>query len=246
MLKGEFDTKKHIKLLAITTTFIIVVSSIALVHAQNQSDNSSEKSFFPATIVDWATTIGELAVGAGFIFLISEYRNARIQRREDRDARKEEEKLRHDEEFQKCKAQYYEALNKLIGDPSLGKFYDEMDTKGWGYWNELKRDPEKEKIYSFAEYIYYLCKRVHYLRATDWINSDQWKEWDEWIEDLVTSKTFRGVHVDTNEESPTDFGKHVDRHMKKLKDEKQLDFGERINNYIKNKSSHCECKVCKK
>lgn len=231
------------KLLVITTIFIII-SSMTLVQAENQS--SGEKNFFPETFTDWATITGELAVGAGFIFLILEYRNARIQRREDNKARKEEEKLRHDEEFQKCKAQYYEALNKLIDDPALGKFYDEMDTKGWGYWNELKRDPEKEKIYSFAEYIYYLCRRVHYLRSIRWIDSNQWNEWDGWIEDLVTSKTFRGVHVDSNEKFPTDFGKHVDSHLKKLKDEKQLDFGESVNNYIKKIPSHCECKVCKK
>jgi hypothetical protein len=92
-----------------------------------------------------------------------------------------------------------------------------------------------------------LCRRVHYLRAKGWIDAIQWKEWDGWIEDLVTSKTFRGVHVDSNEQSPTDFGKHIDSHIIKLRNKKQRDFDEKyINDYLKDKPGHCECEVCKK
>jgi hypothetical protein len=41
---------------------------------------------------DWIQMISVVATAGAFIFLILEYRNARIQRREDKDARKEEEK----------------------------------------------------------------------------------------------------------------------------------------------------------
>lgn len=78
-------------LLTITLGAIIQYSAFAV---------TSEQNLFPKTVTDWATIIGELAVGAGFIFLILEYRNARIQRREDKDTRREEEKLRRDEEMQ--------------------------------------------------------------------------------------------------------------------------------------------------
>ena len=199
----------------------------------------------PSTIESWAVTVGEITVAASFIFLAYEYRNARIQRREDKIAQAEEEKIKHDQMYQECNNQYYKLLDQQMNDSTLEKLYDDMDIGDYKYWEKINGDPEQEKLYNFAERIYYLCGRVHHLKSMDVIDSSsgQWEEWDEWTNLLITSKIFRGVHYDANTAIQTDFGKHVNASLKNLAKSKQLE--DYIVEHIKNTPDSCDCKACK-
>ena len=257
LLKKDFNESK-LKLLILALVILVGILAITLVISLAEliavrTESNSTNSVLPTNVEEWVNTVGGITVSAGFIFLILEYRNALKQRQEDKAEqirqdriRKEQEKIQHDEALQQCNDQYYDILNKLMDDSTLEEFYDGMEIGDYKYWKKIDGDSKKEKIYNFAERVYYLCGRVHYLQAMGRIDpsSGQWEEWDEWIKLLITSEMFRGVHFDSNHPTQTDFGKHVDYLIKKLAQEKNLVFEKPFDEYVAKIKNSCMCKAC--
>lgn len=241
----------------------VMISLVQSSHAQFTFQDLIK--FLPTEIEGWANTIGQIAVAVSFIFLILEYKNARKERRSDEQERKYQIQKQNEDELQECDDQYYDILSSTMADTSLTALYDEYQLKESFYWLTLGKDTAKRKIYEITERIYFLCSRVHYLQAKGRIDDpNRWNEWDSWIELLVTSKTFRGVHFDaqSNQNTP-DFGKHVDWHIKKLINklsEKNISIfskeelsDKNLNEYRKRVESHmetiddvCTCQACQK
>lgn len=242
-------------------------------NTNNKSNRISEflGIHFPTDIKGWITTIAEITIAVGFIFLILEYKTARKDRQID--------KARHqDEELEKCDNQYYEMLAEAIEDPTLGEIFIEMDLGEPSYYKKIsastikqnddsstkQKEPDqaistKQKLYNFAERIYYLCGRVHYLTSQGYLKRDsyRWKDWDQWIGSLMTSETFRGVHIDAFRRTPDlDFVKHYDNHLKKWaaghKPDPKIELAKtNIDSYEKFLWDHvekipdsCKCTVC--
>ena len=272
-MKKEFNKKNLISLAAILTVIVMSLTS-SLIAAQpsdsesiQQTQTTTQTEFqkflhfhFPTDVKGVITTVAEITIAVGFLFLIAEYKNARKQRHEDT--------VQHYvDEMQKCSTEYYEMLSTMMSNPVLLKFYEEMDYQEHSYWKKISRDSEKkelstitrQQIYDLAERTYYLCGRVHYLRSITDIDyiTKEWDSWDAWIAHLLTSKTFRGFHVDLNYEVRTDFGKHVDKHLKalankptnffpenELKTEADKNYKTHFEEYLKGISPNCECSVC--
>ena len=206
------------------------------------------------SIVTWANVGVALTSLAAIIISLITWKK-RDQQKIERDKK---------EAYERCNAEYIKVFDRLIDHPELAELYDatidlEIGDIKWKFWAMLdgSTDPAKDKkLYKFTERIYYLCARVYQLKAMKQppMDDEEWGDWDIWIRDLViTSKWFRGVHVDITKSSSMDieFTKHVDHYMKKFN--KNFQKEKIINDYItelekhaniKNTPGSCECKVC--